>query len=142
MKLLIPYLGSVFAFVVLDFLWIGVVMSAFYRENLGHLMGDTINLFAAAVFYLLYTAGVFIFAVLPSIRAGKGRRALMLGAMLGLIAYGTYDLSNQATLEKWPLLVTVVDMVWGTFLTALMAVIGFSLTRLYNQPKDRPSPVA
>lgn len=139
MKLTIPYFGSVFALLVLDFLWIVIIMADFYEENIGHLMGDGINWFAAGLFYLLYVAGVFIFAVLPSVRAGKLRRAATLGGLLGLIAFGTYDLTNMATIADWPFVVTVVDMLWGTFLTAVLASLGFLLVRAYNKPKSEDS---
>jgi uncharacterized membrane protein len=142
MKLGVPYAGTIAAFLVLDFLWLGVVMPEFYRSQIGHLMAEGVNWLAAVVFYVMYVAGIFIFAVLPALRNGKGRRAALLGALLGLVAYGTYDLSNQAVLEDWPLLVTVVDILWGSFLTAITSVIGFSLVWLYNQPKGKVAPVA
>lgn len=134
MKLAIPYLGSLAALIALDLLWILVIMAEFYRGSIGHLMGAP-NFLAASVFYLLYVGGVFIFAVLPAYRAGRMRRALMLGALLGLVAYGTYDLTNMATLRDWPLMMTVVDMLWGALLTSVIALIGFTLTRAYNRER-------
>lgn len=139
MKLGVPYLGTLIAFLGIDFVWLGLVMPEFYRTNIGHLMAEQVNFFAAGIFYLLFIAGLFIFAVLPSIRAGRIQRAATLGALLGLIAYGTYDLSNMATLTDWPLVVTVADMIWGTFLGAVTSVIGYSLVRKYNKKKIEPS---
>lgn len=135
MKLKVPFFASVATLVVLDLLWLGVIMAGFYKENLGHLMAENVNWFFAVIFYLLYVAGVFIFAVLPSVRTGKLKRAATLGALLGFLAYGTYDLTNQATLEDWPFIVTLVDMIWGAFLTAVVASVGFLLVRAYNKPR-------
>lgn len=137
MKLLIPYLLSVALLVVVDLVWLGVVMVDFYQGHLGHLMAGKLNWFAAIVFYPLYVAGVYIFAILPAVREGKMLRALTLGVLLGLLAYGTYDLSNQVTLREWPLTVTLVDMAWGAVITGVISMAGFLLVRLYNRPKQR-----
>lgn len=139
MKLTIPYLGSVFTLIVLDALWLGVIMAEFYEKNIGHLRGEGINWLAAGFFYFFYIAGVFIFAVLPAVRSGKLRRAATLGALLGLLAYGTYDLTNMAVLRDWPFLFGVVDVLWGTFVTLVASSVGFVLVRVYN--KEKP-PVA
>jgi uncharacterized membrane protein len=135
MKLSIPFAASVVLLAVPDLIWLGLIMDEFYQANLRHLMAGNINFLAAIAFYLLYTAGLFLFAVLPAVRAGKMRRAATLGVLLGLLAYGTYDLTNQATLKDWPFIVTVVDMAWGAVLTGALSVFGFFLVRVYNKPK-------
>lgn len=135
MKLTIPYLGSVFALIVLDALWLGVIMASFYEEHIGHLRGEGVNWFVAGFFYFFYIAGVFIFAVLPALRSGKLRRAATLGALLGLLAYGTYDLTNMAVLDDWPFILSLVDVLWGTFVTLVVSCVGFTLVRVYNKEK-------
>ena len=108
----------------LDFIWLTSMSEPFYRRLLGHLMAPSPNMTAAVVFYLLYIAGILIFAVRPALVSGDWRQALMQGAALGLVAYATYDLTNLATLKDWPLSVTLVDMAWGAFLTGLAASAG------------------
>lgn len=135
MTLKIPFVACVAVLVVLDLVWLGLIMRDFYQENIGHLFAENISWFFGIIFYVFYVAGVFIFAVLPAVRVGKLRRAVTLGALLGLLAYGTYDLTNQTTLKDWPFIVTVVDMLWGTFVTAVVSSVGFLLVRAYNKQK-------
>jgi len=119
---LVAYAATFAAFAVLDSLWLGVIARSWYRDAMGHLMAATPNWAAAGAFYLLYPAGLVIFAVLPS--AGDWPRALGLGALFGLFAYGTYNLTNLAVLRDWPLGLTALDMAWGTALSAAGAAAG------------------
>ncbi|MBX9683293.1 MAG: DUF2177 family protein [Hyphomicrobium sp.] len=131
MKLLIPYLATVVFFFAVDLVWLGFVAKDFYRNGIGHLMGDGFNIPAAIVFYLVYVVGVFFFAVNPAIEAGDWQRAAFLGTAFGFFAYATYDLTNLATLRDWPLGVALADMAWGSLLTGAAAVFGYSVaTRL------------
>lgn len=116
------YLLTFIPFVALDALWLGLIAPQFYRAQIGHLMAEQVNWPAAALFYTLYIAGMVFFVSGPAIRSGDLRQALVRGALFGLITYATYDLTNQATLRDWPLLVTIVDMIWGTTLGALTAL--------------------
>ncbi len=93
----------------------------FYRKHLGYLMAPKVGWPAALLFYLLFIAGLVVFAVRPGVLAGAPLKGLLLGAFLGLISYATYDLTNQATVKDWPLVVTVVDLVWGTTLGGLVS---------------------
>jgi len=124
------YLLSIVAFAVIDFVWIGVLMKQFYFSKLGHLFATDFNLYAAVAFYLIYTAGIFYFAVLP---AASLSRAVMLGALLGAVAYATYDLTNMVTLKDWPLSVTVLDIVWGAVLSGAVSAIGYTLLSFFNK---------
>jgi uncharacterized membrane protein len=117
------YFITLSVFLGIDSLWLGLVAPEFYRAQIGHLMAETPNLIAAGVFYLLFIAGLVYFVVEPSLRVGKVMDVLMRGALFGLVTYGTYDLTNLATLREWPLLVTVVDLAWGTILTATTAAV-------------------
>ena len=82
---------------------------------------------AAVVFYLVYTAGVFVFAVNPAFEAGDWHKAAVLGAAFGFFAYSTYDLTNIATLKDWPLAITLADMAWGTFLSGMVTAAGYAV---------------
>lgn len=125
-KALIAYVSTLLVVLVLDALWLGVLMGPTYKQMLGSLMRDKPLLGPAAGFYLLYALGVVVLAVWPGVTAGSVWRGLGYGAMLGLIAYGTYDLSNWATLVGWPPLLVFIDIFWGVVLTALAAAVGVS----------------
>lgn len=119
------YVSALVGFLLIDAIWLGVVARGFYRRHLGFLLADHVNWWAAGSFYLLFVAGVLVFAVAPGLSAGSLPRALMLGGLFGLVTYGTYDLTNLATVKDWPLIVTVVDLAWGTVLTASVSGIGY-----------------
>ncbi|WP_454885052.1 DUF2177 family protein [Sphingomonas oryzagri] len=125
----LAYLATGLAFLGLDAIWLSLAASRLYRPKLGNLLLDGFNFAPAAVFYLLYIAGILIFAVSPALASGRWTTALSRGAMLGLLAYGTYDLTNQATLRGWPMAITVADLCWGTVLTGTTATIGFIAAR-------------
>ena len=128
-RLLIAYLATTVVFFAMDFVWLSTATSRFYRVQLGDLLLEKPNLGVAALFYLIYVAGVVVFAVTPAITAGAWTTALLLGALLGLIAYGTYDFTNLATLKGWPSVVSIVDLAWGTTATAISATLGYLITR-------------
>ena len=115
-QMILLYFITLAVFVLVDMAWLGLVAKTFYRKHLGFLMGPKVVWPAAILFYLLFIAGLLVFAVRPALAAGAPLKALLLGAFLGLISYATYDLTNLATLKGWPLVVTVVDLVWGTVL--------------------------
>lgn len=125
----ISYLATGLVFLAIDAIWLSQMAGRLYRPLLGDLMADQVNLPAAIAFYLLYVAGVVIFVVQPALASGRWTTALALGALFGLVAYGTYDLTNHATLRNWPLAITLADLAWGTVLTALSATAGMLLTR-------------
>lgn len=124
-----PYLLTLIPFVVLDALWLGLIAPQFYRAQIGHLMADQVNWPAAILFYTLFIAGMVFFVTGQAIRSGDMRQALVRGAVFGFITYATYDLTNHATLRDWPILMTVVDMAWGTTLGAVTALGATWLSR-------------
>ena len=130
-KYLIAYGATMLVFFAIDFVWLGVVAKDFYRERLGALMLEQVNLPVAAVFYLIYIVGIVVFAISPALQAGSWKTALMLGGLFGFIAYGTYDVTNLATLRGWPVSVVIVDMAWGTVLTGVSATLGYAITRYF-----------
>jgi uncharacterized membrane protein len=105
-------------FIAIDMVWLGLVAKNFYRNQIGFLMRSEINWAAALVFYLLFVLGLVLFVISPAIEKNSWVRALMYGALFGLVTYATYDLSNLATLKDWPLWVTLVDLAWGATLAA------------------------
>ena len=125
LQIAIAYGATLCVFLAIDALWLAVLMQPVYSAALGPLLADTPRWAPAILFYLLYVTGLLVFAILPGLRARRGRTAAALGALLGLLAYSTYDLSNYATLRDWPLTLTVIDMAWGAALSALSATAGY-----------------
>lgn len=121
----IAYLATACVFFALDYLWLSRVAIGFYKSQMGEIMRPQPNFTAAGIFYLFYIAGIVYFAVMPSSQNGTLITALISGALLGLFAYGTYDMTNLATLKVWTLSLSVVDMVWGMVLTAVSAAAGY-----------------
>ena len=121
----IAYLSTALVFFGLDYVWLSRVAIGFYRSQIGEILRDRPNMTAAGLFYLFYVVGIVYFAVLPGVQKGSLATALANGALLGLIAYGTYDMTNLATLKVWSLPMSLVDMAWGAVLTATAAVAGF-----------------
>jgi uncharacterized membrane protein len=133
-QLLIMYLITLAVFFLIDMVWLGVVAKGFYRRHLGSLLSPNVNWAAAILFYLLFIVGLLVFAIRPGLVGGEPLKALFFGALLGLISYATYDLSNLATLKDWPLVVTIVDLIWGSVLggavSFVSAVLGRRLLKL------------
>jgi len=125
MKVLKLYLISLAAFFAIDMLWLGLAARSFYQHYLGFLMAPSLNWFAAIIFYLLFVAGILVFVVLPGLKANSFKTTLLRAALYGLITYATYDLTNLATLKDWPVLLSIVDILWGTVLSVLVSSISF-----------------
>jgi uncharacterized membrane protein len=123
------YFITLVTFFVIDMIWLGLVAKDFYRRHLGPLMSSKVNWAAAFLFYLLFIAGLLVFVIRPSLQAEAPVRALLYGALFGLISYATYDLTNLATLKNWPFVVTVVDLLWGTVLGGMVSFISTLLGR-------------
>jgi len=115
-------LGS---FLAIDGLWLTVISKNFYAKHLGYLMSKNPNLWAAGLFYLIYVFAMVVLVVTPGIEKGSFWSTVLSGALFGLCCYATYDLTNLATVQNWPLIVTIVDLIWGTFLSATIAAISF-----------------
>jgi uncharacterized membrane protein len=122
MKTLLVYLITVPIFFIIDLVWLGVVAKGFYQKHLGYLMRPQVNWAAAILFYLLFIIGIVLFAVRPALELQSPMRALVYGALFGFFAYATYDLTNLATVRDWPVIVTVIDLIWGTVLCGAVAL--------------------
>jgi uncharacterized membrane protein len=112
-------------FFAIDMAWLIIAAKKFYQQQIGFLMKPDINWFAAIIFYLLFIAGLVMFVISPAVEKHSWGHAILFGALFGLITYATYDLTNLATMKDWPLLVTVVDLIWGTVLAASISVITY-----------------
>lgn len=129
-KLGLLYGACTVAFFAIDFVWLSTMNSRFYQPRLGSLLAEQPKLAVAAGFYLLYVIGVMALAVIPGLREGAVAGALWRGALFGLMAYATYDLTNLATIQDWPWELAVVDMIWGTVLTGSVSAIGYYAGRM------------
>lgn len=117
------YFIALFTFLAIDSVWLSLTLPTLYLAQIGHLMAEDANFLAAGIFYLLYIFGLLTFVIEPAIKTESLKQASLRGALFGLITYATYDLTNFATLENWSLLITVVDMAWGTILGGLVTLI-------------------
>jgi len=132
MRYVIAYIATAVVFLSADAVWLGYVARSFYRDNLEGMLLEKPLLDVAGLFYGLYVVGIVIFGVMAGLRDDTWRSAAIYGALFGLFAYATYDLTNLATLKNWPMMVSVVDTVWGAFVTALAATGGYLAVRLYE----------
>jgi uncharacterized membrane protein len=122
---LVAYAAAAVVMLALDTIWLTLTANTLYRPLIGDLMIDGFRLAPAIAFYALYVCGNVVFAVRPALVAGRWTTALVLGALFGFFAYGTYDLTNQATLKIWSTTITLADMAWGSALTSLSAIAAY-----------------
>jgi len=115
-------------FFAIDIVWLALVAKNFYQQQIGFLMRPNVNWVAAIIFYLLFIAGLITFVISPAVIKQSWVHALLYGALFGLITYATYDLTNLATIKDWPLLVTIVDLIWGSVLAAAVSVITYGIS--------------
>ena len=125
----IAYGAAALTMLVLDVIWLSQAVPRIYKPQLGDLLADQPNFAVAGVFYLVYLVGVVVFAILPAIDKQSWLQALTMGGLLGLVAYGTYDFTNLATLRGWPLGLSLIDVAWGVVLTATVSVAGYMAVR-------------
>jgi len=125
----IAYIVSAVTFAVLDFGWLSFATNRFYKPIIGDLLAPKVAMAPAIAFYLIYIGGIVFLAIAPALKAGSASRAAVSAAVLGFVAYATYDLTNQATLRTWSIKLTLADMAWGTFATTVAALAGFWAAR-------------
>ena len=119
------YLIALPVFLAIDMVWLTLIAKNFYAKQIGYLMSKNPNLFAALIFYLIFIAGLIVFVITPALDKKIWMNALLLGAFFGLVTYATYDLTNLATVKDWPLIITIVDLIWGMILSAAVSVITY-----------------
>ena len=127
----VAYAATSIAFLAIDFVWLNFAAANIYRPRIGALLMDSPNLTIAGAFYLLYSGAVVVLAVVPAVNQSSLLMAIAFGAVLGATAYGTYDITNLATLRGWSVTVTIVDILWGIFLTGTAAAIGYLAVDLF-----------
>ena len=130
------YAAMAVVFLGLDVIWLGIVSVDIYKQGIGHLLAEKPDFGAAAAFYVIYLAGAVYFAVMPALLQQKPGRAFRDGALFGLVAYATYDLTNQATMRDWPVSITIIDLVWGSFATSFAASAATWITLKVTRPSQ------
>jgi len=128
-KLILAYCLTFMVFLAIDLVWLGFVAKDLYRRQLGSLLSENVNWVAAIIFYLLFVAGVFLFAIAPAIEKQSLSHAILYGALFGFFTYATYDLTNLATLKDWPVKIVFIDIVWGMVLTGAVSTSGFYIVK-------------
>jgi uncharacterized membrane protein len=121
---------SFIIFFAIDLLWLGIIAKNIYQRYIGELLRPDVNWVAAILFYLLFIGGLVIFVLMPAVDSGSWVKALLLGALFGFITYATYDLTNLATLKGWPIQITIIDLIWGTFLGASTSTLSYLAYKL------------
>ena len=130
-KHLVAWAATFVVMIVIDLLWLGVIAKNLYAQGMGDLMSPQPRLGVAAIFYLMYPIGLVNFAVLPGVDAGSVMRAGVMGALFGLFAYATYDLTNLAVVRNWPVALSFIDIAWGTFVSGVSAAAGAFVVRWF-----------
>ena len=119
------YIATVPVFFLIDMVWLGLVARNFYQKQLGFILSDQVNWTAAVIFYLIFISGIILFAVLPALETKSLGNAALLVGLFGFFTYATYDLTNLATIKDWPIIVVIVDIVWGFVLCSAVAAVSF-----------------
>lgn len=127
MTFLKVYLVSFVTFFAVDIVWLGLVANKMYKKYLGFIMSPSPNWTAAILFYLLYMAGLVFFVINPALEKKSPSYALLAGLFFGLVTYATYDLTNLATLQNWPLKITIIDLIWGSALGATVSYLTYQI---------------
>ena len=112
-------------FLLIDMVWLGLIAKNLYKNMLGSFMTPNVNWVAAIIFYVIFTVGLAFFVINPAIQGAGLMHALLAGAIFGFVCYATYDLTNLATLNNWPVLITVIDLAWGSFVSAATAALSY-----------------
>ncbi len=126
------YVVTTLIFFVIDIFWLGFISKDMYQEKIGQLMKVDVNWTAAILFYLFFIFGLLFFVILPALRKNSWKYALFVGAFFGMTTYATYDMTNLATLKEWPLVITVVDISWGTLLCGITSVSAYGIIRKWG----------
>ena len=125
------YVIALVIFLAIDMVWLTVIAKNLYAQHLGYLMAPKAKLLAALIFYLLFVLGLQFFVLNPALAAGSWKLALFAGMFFGLVTYATYDLTNLATVKDWPVLITVLDLIWGSFVSGMTAFLSFLIIRRF-----------
>ena len=129
-NMLLQYVIVFAVFLAIDFVWLSNAGRLIYRPEIGALLKDQPNFVVAFIFYAFYAAGLLVFVVTPALPTPGLGKALMYGAFFGFVAYATYDLTNLATLKGFTFKIAMIDLLWGTVLSATVCTVSVWLIRL------------
>lgn len=132
LRLLIKYFVTLIVFFTIDIVWLAFIAKNLYRKELGFIMSKKPNITAALLFYLIFIGGLIFFVINPALAKESFNDALLVGMLFGFVTYATYDLTNLATLENWPIRITIIDLVWGTTLGGLVSSVSYLIIRLFK----------
>lgn len=119
------YAVALVVFLAIDMVWLGVIARGMYQKHLGYLMAPEINWWAAFTFYALFILGLLVFVIVPGLEEKSLFAVVWRAALFGLVTYATYDLTNLATVKNWPMLVTVIDLIWGAVLSTIVSIVSY-----------------
>lgn len=123
------FLVAFTVFLVIDLFWLGIVSKRLYAKYLGYLMAENINFVAAILFYLIFIVGLVYFVIHPALIKESFKMAVFSGMLFGLVTYSTYDLTNLATVKNWPMMITIIDLIWGTVLSGSVSAISYLILK-------------
>lgn len=130
---IISFFSALVSMFVIDLVWLFTVVPRLYPKYLGDLFLSEPRYIPAAIFYLVYIAALTVLVIVPSIQSGSSfLKVFLFGALFGLAAYGTYDLTNHATLKGWVTIITVTDMAWGALITGIASVVAVYVNSLWK----------
>jgi uncharacterized membrane protein len=125
------YAIALVIFLAIDMVWLMLIAKSLYAQHLGYLMAPKAKLLVAFLFYLLFVVGLQFFVLNPALASGSWKTALFAGMFFGLVTYATYDLTNLATVKDWPVLITAIDLVWGSFVSGVTALLSFLVIKKF-----------
>ncbi len=131
MGMLKTYFIALIVFFLIDLFWLVVVARKLYQQELGYIMSEKPNWIVAALFYLIFIAGLIFFVINPAMEKNSWVFALLVGMLFGFITYSTYDLTNLATLKDWPIKITIIDLIWGSSLGGLVSTVTFFIAKRF-----------
>ncbi|MCF8378899.1 MAG: DUF2177 family protein [Bacteroidales bacterium] len=132
LNIIISYFFTFLVFLAVDMLWLGVIAKNLYRKYLGTFLSDQINWTAAFIFYLIFVIGISIFSIYPAVQRESASHAVLMGVLFGFFTYATYDLTNLSTLKGWPVTIVIIDIIWGSVLSAMVSFAGFHIVKWIN----------
>lgn len=125
LKYLSTYSLTFLSFLIIDFIWLAFISKNFYQKHIGSLLKQDINFYAAGIFYLSFVFAILVLVIIPAYQAKSIQQLILHSLLFGFITYGTYDLTNLTALKNWPLIITIVDILWGMTVSLLTGLAGF-----------------
>jgi uncharacterized membrane protein len=130
-QLIISFIFVSTIFLIVDVIWLSITVKSIYKPNLGTLLNDKPVLWAAVLFYIIYMIGLTLIIIKPALASNSVLQAFWTGVIFGIVAYGTYNLTNMATVKNWSSTIVWIDMLWGGLLTGSSSAAGIYLTKTF-----------